>query len=62
MFVVVAVAALAAVGLTTMSMTMQTASAGGQCHINQGTQACTGSGGGTVCNFKPDKCHDTGKH
>jgi len=59
MFLVVAVAALGAVGVTTTLMTTHVAQAAGQCHENTGTLACTGSEGGFVCN--KHACHDTGK-
>ena len=65
MFLVVALAALGAVGVTTTLMTTQTVQAGGQCHENQGSFGCTGSGGGFICNKKhpiyPIDCVQTGK-
>jgi len=65
MFLVVAVAALGAVGATTSLMSTQVVQAaghGGECHINGGSAACTGPGVPDflrgVCN--KDGCHATG--
>ena len=61
MFVTIAIAALAAVGLTTMPMTTQTAQAGGQCHENTGSAGCTGQGGGFICNKHFPSCRGVGQ-
>jgi len=59
MFLVVAIAALGAIGVTTTLMTMQSAQAQGQCHENKGSEGCTGPEGGQICN--KNGCHDTGR-
>jgi len=61
MFLIIAVvASLAAVGATTALMSIAApVYAQGECHENHGSEGCTGSGGGNICNRHG--CHDTGK-
>jgi len=60
MFLVVAIAALGAVGVTTTLMTAQAAptTEHGECHENTGSFGCTGNFPGFICN--KNGCHDTG--
>jgi len=64
-FLIIALAvSLAAVGATTALMSIAApayAKSEGECHTNQGSEACTGPGGGFVCNKGHDGCFFNGK-